>query len=550
MLVGVVVDLAVWGLNKELTYRVPDKMADHVRVGTLVRVPLKNRRVRGWVVGVYPDDTAQEGISDVAALSGRAAVFDEALLQMARTLARHYVQPLSSFLSLFTPVRLGRRVAARPPAEYPAQPKPPELWRLGPGEDPVERYAQIVQEDLGRRLGTIIAVPEVRQGSRVLHRLAERFEDRVAVVHTGVDPKARSEALWDVATGDRLVVLGGRGAMFAPPLPTGHIVLHQEDDPSYKHQQAPYFDARRAALERAGATGASVLLTSATPSLETEYAAGDSWRRTEPERLTERRMWPVVEVVDPQYRGLPQRAIACLLAAYRQGQRSVILLPRVQATAAGPGPEELTVLVAKVLPRAKVSRADRAGLSAAPGGLSSALQADVVIATEAGLADVARPAFGAAVALGVDAYLQRPKGRASQEAAQMLWALAGTVSGRKPKGRLVVEVTNSGHHVIEALIRGDYRYFVAHELQQRQDEMAPPFTSLVRLQTAADPPAEMVEKLRSLPGTRVLGPAPGGSLGAEILLKVQDQRIIVDDLGSIVSAAGRRILVEVDPRDW
>lgn len=549
MLVGVVVDLAVWGLNKELTYRVPDKMAEHVRVGTLVRVPLKNRRVRGWVVSVYPDDTAQEGVSDVAALSGRAAVFDQALLQMARALSRHYVQPLSTFLSLFTPPRLGRRVAPREPIDYPHASKPPELWRLAPAEDPVQRYAQIAQEGLSRGAGTIVAVPEVRQGSRVLQQLAERFGDQAAVVHTGVDPKARSEALWDVATKDKLVVLGGRGAMFAPPLPTGYIILHHEDDPSYKHQQAPYFDARRAALERGAATGASVLLTSATPSLETEQEAA-AWSRREPERLTERRMWPVVEVVEPQYRGLPQRAIACVLAAYRKGEKSLILIPRIQATAAGPGPEELTRLLARVVPKATVSRADREGLGRAPGALRSAMNADVVIATEAGLADVARPAFEAAIALGVDAYLQRPKGRAAQEAVQMLWALAGMVSGRRPKGRLIVEVTDSGHHVIEALVRGDYRYFVRRELEQRQEEMAPPFTTLVRLQTAPEPPAELMEQLRSLPGTRVLGPVPGGSLGAEILLKVQDQQTIVDDLGSIVSGAGRRVLVEVDPREW
>ncbi|MEX2587035.1 MAG: hypothetical protein WD602_03450 [Actinomycetota bacterium] len=550
MLAGVVVDLAVWGLNKELTYRVPGRLAEHVRVGTLVRVPLKNRRVRGWVVGVYADEANGPELADVAALSGRAAVFDEALLRMAQELARHYVQPLSSFLSLFTPVRLGRRIAAKEPAVYPHQSKPPELWRLGPGEDPVERYTRIVEADLSRRLGTIIAVPEVRQGSRVLQELAERFGDQAAVVHTGVDAKPRSEALWDVATGERSVVLGGRSAIFVPPLPTGHIVLHQEDDPSYKHQQAPYFDARLAALKRAAATGASVLLASATPSLETEYTAGDSWRRTEPDRLTERRMWPVVELVDPQYRGLPQRAIACVLAAFRNGQRSVILVPRIQATAAGPGPQELTELVAKVLPKATVSRVDRASLAQDPRGLRSALQADVVIATEAGLADVARPAFDTAVALGVDAYLQRPKGRAAQETVQMLWALAGMVSGRRPRGRLVVEVTDSGHHVVEALVRGDYRYFVRSELRRRREELAPPFKTLVRLQTGADPPAELLDELRRLSGTRVLGPVQGGSLGAEILLKVDDYRTIVEDLGSIVSGAGRRVLVEVDPRDW
>ncbi|HVL51440.1 MAG TPA: primosomal protein N', partial [Actinomycetota bacterium] len=107
MLAGVVVDLAVWGLDKELTYSVPPELAERVRIGSIVRVPLRNRRVRGWVVSVDPESPVPQGVVAIAAVSGRGPVFDAELLQMSRALARRYVHPLSSFLSLFTPVRLG-----------------------------------------------------------------------------------------------------------------------------------------------------------------------------------------------------------------------------------------------------------------------------------------------------------------------------------------------------------------------------------------------------------------------------------------------------------
>jgi len=555
VLAGVVVDLAVWGLDKELTYSVPPELAERVRIGSIVRVPLRNRRVRGWVVSVDPESPVPPGVVAIAAVSGRGPVFDAELLQMSRALARRYVHPLSSFLSLFTPVRLGRRGPLwpdRPPAgRRSAGDK--VLWRLKPGEDPAPRYAEVIEAELAAGRGAIVAVPEVREGSSILGALEGAFPKDAALAHSGLDPAERSKALWEVASGRRRLVLGGRAALFAPAFELGAVILHQEHDPSFKEQQSPYYDARVAAEERAAVTGARLVFAGATPSLNPAYwsAAGapSDWRVVEADRLAERAAWPAVEVVAPPRRGLPQRAIACILDAHRRGERSIILLPRVQATASGPGPNELIGFLAKVVPGARVARADRPGLGSDPGALQAALTADVVLASEAGLADVPRPKVSVAVALGVDGYFSRPKGRAAEDAIASLWALGGLVSGRRPKGRMILEVHTGDHHGIEALVRGDYRFFVRKELEARRLAEAPPYRTLVRLQTP-DPAPELIERLRGLAGTRVLGPVPGGSLGWEILLKAESLETILDPLGTIVSTAPQRVLVEVDPKDW
>lgn len=559
MLVGVIVDLSVWGLNKELTYSVPPDLVERVRVGSIVRVPLRNRRVRGWVVSVDPAAEPADGISPIAAVSGRGPVFDAALLEMANALARRYVSPLSSFLSLFTPMRLGRRGTLWPesPASAGSDPGERVLWRLKPGEDPLPRYAELVAGELSGGRGVILAVPEVREGSRILGELAERFPADAAVVHSGIDPADRSKALWEVAAGKRRLVLGGRAALFAPAFGLGTVILHQEHDPSFKEQQSPYYDARVVAEARASITGARLVAASATPSLNPSFwpdvdsglPVPAAWRVDGTLRRDERAGWPATEVVQPPHRGLPQRAIACILDARKRGERSIILLPRVQATASGPGPEELIAFLARVVPGARVARADRPGLGSDPGALRAALTADVVIATEAGLADVPRPAVSVAIALGVDGYFSRPKGRAAEDAMAALWSLAGLVAGRRPKGRMVLEVHTGEHHGIEALVRGDYRFFVRKELEARRESDAPPYRSMIRLQTAAAAP-EFVDQLRSLPATRVLGPVAGGNLGYEILLKTSVLETILDPLGTIVSTAPQRVLVEVDPKDW
>ena len=550
MIAGVIVDLAVWGLDRELTYIVPPSLAERVRIGSIVRVPLRNRRVRGWVVSLDLPAELPEGLVPIAAVSGRGPVFDAPLLAMARALSRRYVQPLSSFLSLFTPVRLGRRAALWPQHDVGGRTTGSRtLLRLGPGEDPVGRYAEAISGALAGGRGAMVAVPEVREGSRVLEALAALFPGDAAMVHTGVDPAERSRGLWSVAEGSRRLVLGGRGAVFAPAFPLGTIILHQEHDPSFKHQQAPYYDAREAALQRAAVTGADLLFASSTPSLNPSYWSG-AWKVLESDRPTERAAWPAVEVVPPPRRGLPQRAIACLVEAARDGQRSLILLPRIEATLSGPGPEELVALVSKVVPTAHITRADRPGLGEEPGALREALRGDVVIATEAALAEVERPAVAVAIALGVEGYFRKPKGRAAEDAFAALWALAGLASGRNPKGRMIIEARNPEHHAIQAVVRGDYRFFARKELESREAAGAPPFKTLIRVQTTLQPSTELIQALRSLPGTSVLGPAPGGSLGAEILLKADDLETILDPLGTMVASSPQRVLVEMDPKDW
>lgn len=521
-----------------------------MRVGSVVRVPLRNRRVRGWVVGVEVG-RPPANVVPIAAVSGRGPVFDTDLLAMARALARSYVQPLSSFLSLFTPPRLGRKGDLWDPPELLEHTGTARtLLRLIPGEDAAQRYAELVERALAEGKGVIVAVPEVREGSSVLANLAKRFPKEAAIVHTGIDPAERSRALWSVAEGKRSLVLGGRAALFAPAMPLGIIILHQEHDPSFKHQQAPYYDAREAAVQRAVATGAGVVFASSTPSLNVDYWSGDSWSVVEPDRQGERAAWPAVEVVEPPRRGLPQRAIACLIDTYHSRAQSLILLPRVHATSSGPGPEEVSAMVARMVPGAKITRADRPGLGEEPGALREALVGDVIVATEAALAEVGRRSIATVVALGVDGYFKKPKGRAAEETVGTLWALASMAAGRSPKGRMIVESRMPEHHAIQAVVRGDFRYFARRELEARRVAGAPPFVRLIRLQTVAGPSTELVQELRKLAGTSVLGPVPGGSLGGEILLKVQDLERILDPLVTIVRSTPQRVLVEVDPKDW
>lgn len=547
-LADVIVDVAVWSLDRPLTYVIPEDLTEQVRVGSVVRVPLRRRRVRGWVVDRRAGDQAE--MEKVAGVSGQAPVFDEALLSMARRLSRTYVHPLSSFLGLFTPPRMGRRAAAvseAPSTEGSSGSR--NLVRLAPGEDAFDRYTEVIHQDRERGLGSILMVPEVREGSRLLDRLEAELGG-AAVVHSGRSPAERSQALWGVARGRNTLVLGGRGAVFCPPLRLGTIIVHQEHDRSFKEQRSPYYGAVEAALARADATGCSLLLASGTPSLLTRHRAeAEGWVKVVPSRERERSLWPIVEVLEPGRSAVPRRAAAALIEAHRSGRRSMVLLPRVQSTRAGPGPARVVQLLERMVPDARVTRADRSFLGSEPGKLLDSLSGEVVVATTSALADLPRPELHTAVVLGLDAYLKRPEGRAVEETFESLWSLGSLLARPGRQGRLLLETSLAEHHLVQALTRGDYEFFAERELRAREEGSWPPLRRLARIYLSGDPQETMLDRLRGLRGTKVLGPVTGAR-GPELLLKVEVWEEVVGELRGIVAEGQPRMLVELDPRDW
>ena len=558
----VILDLPIWGLDRPLTYRIPEALAGRVVPGMIVRAPLRGRRVRGWVLTVS-EGNSDEGLVDLAAVSGPARVFDVGLLGTAYAMARRYVHPLSSFLHLVTPPQmLGRAKGspATPPRRGGETVGTRTLRRLGPREDPAALYAGMIRRALAEGRGAIVVLPEIREGSLVLERLREAFGEEAAVVHSAQEPAERSRALWDIARGKRRVVLGGRTAALVPAFALGLVVVHSEADRTLKEQRSPYYDAREVAEARASACGAGLVLAAEAPSLRSLHRAQSGrWSMVEPPRESMRAVWPVVELVEAGRTAMPRRAVAAILAARKAGERVLVLVPRLAATPSGPGQAEVAAYLRKVAPQARIARADPGAVSGA-GDLERALTAEIIVATEGALADVERPevirrlegrlGVGAAVALGVDSMIHRPTGRAAEEAFATLWELACLLARAPSRPRLLLETDTPGHHVVQAVVRGDYHFFARHELEARRASEVPPFSTLIRVRAVRQEIGdEVLDRLAELPGTELLGPVEG-RLGAEVLLKVGDREPVLDPQRAIVASAGERLLVEMDPREW
>ena len=160
-------------------------------------------------------------------------------------------------------------------------------------------YLKLIQTCLDRGKSALLLVPEIGLTPQLLGLLAAFFGDTVAVLHSSLPAGERYDQWKRVRAGRARVVVGTRSAVFAPCPNPGLLILDEEQEHSYKSENAPRYSAKEVAIWRGDREGCLVLLGSATPSVETMYRArsGDYDLYTLRARFNGRAL-PSVELVD------------------------------------------------------------------------------------------------------------------------------------------------------------------------------------------------------------------------------------------------------------
>lgn len=207
------------------------------------------------------------------------------------------------------------------------------------GSGKTEVYLQAIDEALRSGRQALVLVPEITLTHQIVARLRARFGDALAVLHSGLTPGERLEQWELLREGSTPIAVGARSALFAPLGRLGVIVIDEEHDAAYKNEEGFRYHARDLAARRAAHAHCPLVLGSATPAIETRFAAdrGRIRRLVLPHRIGGRPL-PAVELVDlereramtPRGRKLilskPLRqALAETLAA---GGQSILLLNR------------------------------------------------------------------------------------------------------------------------------------------------------------------------------------------------------------------------------
>ncbi len=581
-------------LRGPFDYRLPPDLAGGaVDVGSMLVVPFGRREVLGVVTGLSErSEVAEEKLLvplralelgvpiDLVALAGWIAVECCSTLaralrlvlppgamskgpngmgvrkRSARAVARPQHEPIGALHSEPPPLTDDQRQALEAieqvlmgshPPDLPHPVRPASLLLHGiTGSGKTEVYLRAAACALERGRGTIVLVPEIALTPQIVGRFVARFGETVAVLHSRLTPAQRREEWRRLRVGEARVCVGPRSAVFAPIEGLGLIVVDEEHDSSYKHEDDPRYDARDVAARRAVQQGALLLVGSATPRPESHHAL----RRLSLPHRVDGRPLPPVRVLDmrEQSQGLHPQTAQALAEVRREGGKAIVLLNRrgwsnfLSCRSCGRVWSCPQCDVALVMHRAQgrvachhcghreqvPSRCECGSTAVARHGagterLQHDLQAALgdgerfpvfrldadVLATDGpagGVGGVLRR-FGAApagvligtqmvakghdfpdVRLGVvvdaDATLRFPDFRAEERTFALIAQLAGRV-GRGGEGRVLVQTIAPEARAIVHAAQHDSEGYLKGELERRAALRYPPFAHLIRVVCAA-----------------------------------------------------------------
>ena len=209
------------------------------------------------------------------------------------------------------------------------------------GSGKTEIYLRALEAVLAEGKNAVVLVPEISLTPQTVARFRGRLAGqrvRLCVLHSAQTVAERRESWHEIREGRARVVIGARSALFAPLEHLGLIVVDEEHDGGYKQGESPRYHARDLAVVRGRIEGASVILGSATPSLESAHNADrDRYLRVRLRKRVDGAKLPKVHIVDLRKEERPKAGGPVMLSGVlrqaleerrKKAEQSLLLLNR------------------------------------------------------------------------------------------------------------------------------------------------------------------------------------------------------------------------------
>ena len=323
MYTEVIVDISHEAIDKSFSYRIPEDMVLHV--GDPVLVPFGRGKKKAYVWSIQERVCCpEEKIKDIDAVLEKEFSVEEELLSLAVWMSREYGTGLNQCLKTVIPVK--KRVKKRgKPTEllWKAEEAPLSLTKEQAnvlegiklvfskgekaallfgvtGSGKTEVYLKLMEEIIRKGKEVIFLIPEISLSFQTRSRIEKRFPGLVSVLHSKMSQGERAESMEKCRSGEVKILMGPRSALFAPFSNLGLIIMDEEQDRSYKSEQAPRYETRDVIRKRGELSSCPVLFGSATPSVQlfSEVEKGDLPCFCLHNRAVEGSTLPKMQVVD------------------------------------------------------------------------------------------------------------------------------------------------------------------------------------------------------------------------------------------------------------
>ncbi len=309
-------------IREALTYASPLSGETPVR-GSSVIVPLGNRTTHGVVLGPGTPSSEFE-LKHIASIEQDYPVLPSFYVDWLEWVANYYLHPPGLVAATFYPplkklekARKSNRPPVVPIKEAMALPDltPEQTQVLAQiqshqgfaahllfgvtGSGKTEVYLRLLETVLNKGQRGLVLVPEISLTPQLIHRFATRFGDQIAVIHSHLTERERTNQWWEIVNGNKKILIGARSALFCPIDDLGIIIVDEEHEPSFKQDEKLKYHARDSAIMLARGAKCPIVLGSATPSLESwKNALDGKYKLHKMQNRVENRSLPQVQVID------------------------------------------------------------------------------------------------------------------------------------------------------------------------------------------------------------------------------------------------------------
>ena len=263
------VDTAIPTLTEPFSYLIPEKLSSQIRIGSRVQVPFKDKHLEGIVIDRTALTTDSRELKSIYKLLGEFPVASQATIELISLTANFWGGTPYDVISNAIPPRVAvaeKGLTLTATASNPKSEASATFHLLPPKLDPISALLSLVMESktIGAKL---IIVPTARD----LNRLAALLV-KAGINFTSLDsnlPRAeRYRNFLSASLGGADLVVGMRGAIFAPIPALSEIYLHQENSEHYYERRTPHWNAREVAWIRSKLSNVNLHLTGYVPSLD------------------------------------------------------------------------------------------------------------------------------------------------------------------------------------------------------------------------------------------------------------------------------------------
>lgn len=284
-------------LNQTYTYKLltaENENRDYT--GHFVKVTLRRQVTEGVILHEVKKPDVKYEIKEIHELSTDAHPISKVYLDWLKWISDYYMYPLGQTLPLMFPPLKKEGGKTRKSSPLPdvtrkdfvalseeqtdAFKKISDLkgfqshllWGIT-GSGKTEVYLELLKNVIAEGKQGLVLVPEISLTPQLLRRFTERFGDEIAVIHSHLTEREKTNQWWSIVDGKKKILIGARSALFCPFPNLGMIIIDEEHESSFKQDEKLKYHARDCAIMLAKSLDIPIVMGSATPSLE-------SWKNT------------------------------------------------------------------------------------------------------------------------------------------------------------------------------------------------------------------------------------------------------------------------------